>query len=144
MTVILNPYLTFETSAEAAFTWYQSVFGGELVLSRFRDMDPASPEEIADLVMHAHLTAPDGLVLMGADTPSDLGTMVSEQPVSISLSGTDAARLNRFWDLLSIGATIEAALEKAPWGDTFGMLVDQYGVRWMVNILAVGAAGKSK
>jgi PhnB protein len=25
-------------------------------------------------------------------------------------------------------------LEKAPWGDTFGMLVDKYGVSWMVNI----------
>lgn len=136
MTVILNPYLTFVSTAEAAFTRYQSVFGGDLVLSRFRDFDPASSWEIADLVMHAHLTAPDGLVLMGADTPSDLGTMVSEQPVSVSLSGDDAARLTQFWELLSVGATIEAPLEKAPWGDTFGMLVDEFGVRWLVNILA--------
>jgi len=27
-------------------------------------------------------------------------------------------------------------LEKAPWGDTFGMLTDQFGINWMVNITA--------
>jgi PhnB protein len=25
-------------------------------------------------------------------------------------------------------------LERAPWGDSFGMLVDRFGVPWMVNI----------
>jgi PhnB protein len=25
-------------------------------------------------------------------------------------------------------------LEKAPWGDSFGMLTDKFGVSWMVNI----------
>ena len=25
-------------------------------------------------------------------------------------------------------------LEKAPWGDTFGMLTDKFGVSWLVNI----------
>jgi PhnB protein len=25
-------------------------------------------------------------------------------------------------------------LEKAPWGDYFGMLVDKFGVNWLVNI----------
>jgi PhnB protein len=30
----------------------------------------------------------------------------------------------------------DQALEKAPWGDTFGMLTDKYGIEWMVNISA--------
>ena len=25
-------------------------------------------------------------------------------------------------------------LEKAPWGDSFGMLTDKFGVDWLVNI----------
>jgi PhnB protein len=25
-------------------------------------------------------------------------------------------------------------LEKAPWGDTFGMFVDKFGINWMVNV----------
>ena len=25
-------------------------------------------------------------------------------------------------------------LEKAMWGDTFGMLVDRFGINWVVNI----------
>jgi PhnB protein len=30
-------------------------------------------------------------------------------------------------------------LNKAPWGDTFGMLTDRFGITWLVNIS--GAAG---
>lgn len=25
-------------------------------------------------------------------------------------------------------------LEPAPWGDTFGMCVDRFGIQWMVNV----------
>ena len=38
------------------------------------------------------------------------------------------------WDLLSDGGTIAVPLETAPWGDSFGMCVDRFGVSWMINI----------
>ena len=33
-------------------------------------------------------------------------------------------------------------LEKAAWGDTFGMCVDKFGVSWMVNVTAQAAPQK--
>jgi PhnB protein len=53
---------------------------------------------------------------------------------SVSLSGEDEAELRGYWDKLSDGATITAELEQAPWGDTFGMCTDKFGVHWLVNI----------
>src|SRR5581483_1527359 len=69
-----TPYLAFAGDCRAAFTRYQEIFGGELVLLAMSDMPetPGSepvPAEKADLVAHAALTSGDQL-LMGADDPT--------------------------------------------------------------------------
>lgn len=52
----------------------------------------------------------------------------------MSLSGDDEAALRDYFDKLQDGGTVIMPLEKAPWDDTFGMLMDKFGVRWLVNI----------
>jgi PhnB protein len=131
----LNPYLSFRDDARQAVEFYRSVFGGELTIQTFGDGGMPSDPADRDKVMHAQLEAPNGFVLMAADTP----TGVEYRPgtnVSISLSGgaADERELRGHWVRLSQGATITAPLEKAPWGDTFGMLTDRFGTQWMVNI----------
>jgi PhnB protein len=54
--------------------------------------------------------------------------------ISISLSGDNEEELRGYWNKLSEGGTIGMPLEKAPWGDTFGMLTDKFGIGWMVNV----------
>ncbi len=129
----LNPYLSFRTEARQAMEFYQSVLGGQLdinVFSEFPDMlqDPSE----SDLVMHAQLTTPDGLVLMASDTPSSM-PYVTPQGFSVSLSGTSAETTRAVWDKLSDGATVTMPLDNAPWGGLFGMLVDRFGTSWMLN-----------
>jgi PhnB protein len=58
--------------------------------------------------------------------------------ISVSLSGDDEGKLRRWWDGLVAGGTVTVPLEQAPWGDTFGMLVDRFGITWMVNIAGPG------
>ena len=53
---------------------------------------------------------------------------------SMSLSGDNEAELHGYFQKLSAGGTVTMPLEKAPWGDTFGMLTDKFGVSWLVNI----------
>jgi PhnB protein len=132
MASLLNPYLSFSSEAREAMEFYKSVFGGELVVMTFGQGMPGTGPDEQDKVMHAQLNAPNGFVLMGSDTPAVMG---SPRPNgSISLSGDDEAGLNGYWSKLSAGAEVMQPLEKAPWGDSFGMLVDKYGVMWMVNI----------
>jgi PhnB protein len=53
---------------------------------------------------------------------------------SMSLSGDNETELQGYFEKLSDGGTVTMPLEKAPWGDTFGMLIDRFGVSWLVNI----------
>lgn len=133
MSVILNPYITFKDNARDAMTFYQAVFGGQLDVTTFADLPamPTDPEE-KDKLMHAMLTGDNGVVLMGADTPN--AQEYSPYSGSISLSGDDEATLTGYFEKLSDGGRVIEPLTKAPWGDTFGMCNDKFGVNWMVNI----------
>lgn len=135
MTVTLNPYLNFRDTAKDAMTFYQHVFGGELTLSTFGENNMGTDPADNDKIMHGQLVTEDGLTLMAADTPMSMDV----SPVtgfSVSLSGDDDERLREYWDKLTDGANIVEDLAKAPWGDSFGMLTDRFGVSWMVNIAA--------
>jgi PhnB protein len=70
---------------------------------------------------------------MASDVPSSMNLNAGNN-FSVSLSGDDEAELRGFWDKLSEGASVTTPLDRAPWGDSFGMLVDRYGVNWLVNI----------
>lgn len=125
----LDPYISFKDNARAAMEFYKTVFGGNLTMNTFQEFHAGD----SDLIMHAMLEAENGIRFMAADTPSEMEYSQGAN-ISMSLSGEDEAELRGFWRKLSDGATITMPLEKAPWGDTFGMLTDKFGINWMVNI----------
>lgn len=137
MVTRLNPYLSFRDTAREAMEFYRSVLGGKLEMNTFAEFGMEVPPAEADHIMHAMLETPGGLVLMGADTPSSMEHTPGGS-VSISLSGDDLGELEGYWNALSEGGTVTMPFMAAPWGDTFGMCVDRFGVEWMVN-----AAGSS-
>lgn len=137
MTTRLNPYLTFRDTARDAMDFYQSVFGGELTRSTFSEMHASEDPAEQDKIMHSMLTTDNGLTLMGADMPNSMEYTPSGY--SISLSGDDEAELRGYWDKLCDGGDVQEPLTQAPWGDTFGMCSDKFGVNWMVNIAGTGA-----
>jgi PhnB protein len=138
VTVLLNPYLNFRGQARAAIEFYQSVFGGELTISTFGDFQMSHDPAGADLVMHSQLTADNGFVLMVSDTPSDMD-LTPGTNFGVSLSGDDEELLRGYWNKLVDGGTASVPLEKAPWGDSFGMCTDKFGTSWLVNISGAAA-----
>ena len=128
----LNPYLHFKNQARDAMEFYKSVFGGELQLMSFKDSNMPVPAAEENNVMHSTLTAGD-MVFMASDTPSEWEYKPGTN-VGMSLSGDNESELRGYFQKLSEGANVAQPLEKAPWGDTFGLLYDKYGIEWMVNI----------
>jgi PhnB protein len=129
----LNPYLSFKDNAREAMEFYKTVFGGKLEMTTFKEGGVPGDGTDDDKIMHAQLEAENGIIFMGSDTPDSLkydpGTSMS-----MSLSGDNEAELRGYWDKLSAGGTVTMPIEKAPWGDTFGMFTDKFGIPWMVNI----------
>ena len=132
MAVRLNPYINFRDNAREAMEFYRSVLGGELDLNTFADFQASDDPDERDKIMHGQLEADAG-TLMGADTPAGMDFAVPSG-FAVSLSGDDEETLRGYWDGLSQGGTVTMPLERAEWGDHFGMLVDRFGITWMVNI----------
>lgn len=132
----LNPYISFNGNAKEAIAFYKTVFGGTVTMSTFKEggMPPSDPVD-ADKIMHAELIADNGMTLMLSDTPPGMPYNPGAN-ISISLSGDNEEELKGYWNKLSVGAQIAVPLDKAPWGDTFGMLTDTFGIGWLVNIAA--------
>jgi PhnB protein len=133
----LNPYISFKDNAREAMEFYRDVFGGTLNMSTFAEFQASENPAEADKIMHAQLDTPNGLTLMGADTPEQMEYDEGSR-ITVSLSGEDEAELRGYWDKLAQGGSVTMPLEQAPWGDSFGMCTDRYGVSWMVNIAGSG------
>jgi PhnB protein len=129
----LNPYLSFRDNAREAMEFYQTVFGGKLEMQTFKEYHASQDPSEDNKIMHAVLTADNGIVFMASDTPNSMEYRTGTN-MSMSLSGDNEAELRGYYEELSAGGTIGMPLEKAPWGDTFGMCTDKFGVSWLVNI----------
>jgi PhnB protein len=127
----LNPYISFPGTARQAGEFYHSVFGGDLAVSTFGEYGAQGPD--TDKIMHSQLETGSGFTLMLSDTPSDQQYTPGTN-ISVSLSGDSGDELRGYWDKLTDGGTVTVPLEKQAWGDEFGMVVDKFGVAWMVNI----------
>ncbi len=129
----MNPYLSFRDNAAEAMAFYQDVFGGTLESSTFGEMHASDDPSEAGKIMHSSLPTDKGFVLMASDTPNSMN-LDEGSSYSISLSGNDGNELRGYWDKLLDGGQMTLPLERAPWGDVFGMLTDRFGTSWMVSI----------
>lgn len=136
MTIKLNSYLSFNGNAKQAMEFYQSIFGGQIYADTFAKFaSEAMPvaEEDRDKIMHAFLKGDNDIELMASDTPKGIPFQSGAQ-VSLALNGDDETVLRSYWDKLSQDGTITMPLDIAPWGDTFGMVTDKFGINWMIAI----------
>jgi PhnB protein len=129
-----RPYLAFAGNAREAFTRYQEIFGGELVLLTMADTPPdagPAPEGVnPDAIMHAALTIGDDL-LMGADDMSGSFDGTSDG-ICVNCAVGDDAEAKRVFDALCDGGQVQQPLDTTFFASAFGMCTDRFGIPWMV------------
>jgi PhnB protein len=132
------PYLNFDGRCAEAFRFYAEVLGGTLDLMSHGDSPVAAeiPDAWHDRIMHAHLVAGDA-VLMGSDFPPE--HTVPVQGMHVSLHVDDAEQAHRVFQALAGGGEVTMPLAKTFWAEKFGMLIDRFGIRWMVNFAGAAA-----
>ena len=133
----VNTYLNFQGQAEEAFACYAKVFGTEVTaLTRFSDM-PGSAELPAgerNLIMHAELPILGGHVLMATDMLRSMGqeTRIGNN-TTLCLDVDTRERADSLYGALSEGGSEASPMADMPWGSYWGVVLDRYGIRWMVN-----------
>ena len=131
-----RPYLAFAGNCREAFTRYQEIFGGELVLLSTADAPPEAgpppPGTGPDLIMHAALTSPAAL-LMGADAPAG-GFDGTVKGMCVNCALDDAGEAKRVFDALAEKGEVQMPLGQTFFSPAFGMCVDRFGTPWMVMV----------
>ncbi len=130
--ISLEPYLFFSGNARQAMEFYKGIFGGELSLQTRGEVDPSAPEDMKDKIMHARLEGE--MTFMASDNMD--GSSLGAGKIALSLSGGDEPKLRQLFDTLSTNGEVNYPLKTEFWGDTFGVLTDQFGIDWMINIEA--------
>jgi PhnB protein len=104
-------------------------------LTTFKEYHASQTPDEDDQIMHAELNAGEPLLFYASDTPAR-NEFRPGTNISMSLTGENDAELKAYFQKLSAGGKVTMPLEKAVWGDTFGMCTDKFGINWMVSIPA--------
>jgi PhnB protein len=134
----VSTYLNFQGQTEEAFAHYAKTFGTEVTtLTRFSDM-PAGPGELPaeerNLVMHAEIPIAGGHVLMATDMLRSMGQQTrigNNTTLNLEVDSRDEA--DRLYGALSEGGSEGSPMADMPWGAYWGVILDRYGIRWMIN-----------
>src|SRR6266567_1781529 len=132
-TMQLNPHLSFNGQCQEAFKFYQQCLGGNIQTMMTHGDSPMADQvasEWRDKILHATLTVGE-TTLMGADVPPD--SYKKPGGFSITIQINDPADAERIFGALSEGGTVTMPLQETFWAARFGMLVDRFGIPWMVN-----------
>ena len=138
----VSTYLNFMGNTEEAFTFYKSVFGTEFLGEIQRmgdvpsnpDMPPLSEAE-QHMVMHIELPILGGHIIMGTDMIESMGHHLRiGNNTTLMLEPDDRAEADRLFNLLSEGGTESAGMMEMFWGAYWGVCLDRFGIRWMINV----------
>jgi len=132
----LDTYLTFKGNCAEAFAFYAKVFGVEPVINQtFAEMPDDFPVEEADKPRVMHVSLPVGeSMLMGSDAPSSADDeIVMGTNFSVSIQLDDRARSEALFAALAEGGEVKMPQQDMFWNAYFGIVVDRFGIRWMIN-----------
>ncbi|MEU1628431.1 VOC family protein [Streptomyces sp. NPDC020096] len=136
MSVNAATHLNFRGDARAALTFYQSVFGGDVVVVTYKDAGNVQDPSEADQVEWGQVAASSGFCVMAYDVPSRMPWDRGENAFFVSLRGEAAEEVTAYWEKLSDGATVLQPLGPAQWAPLYGMLKDRFGVTWVVDVVS--------
>lgn len=129
----MNPYLSFNGDCEAAFTFYEQHLDarrGSIFRYGGSPMAGDVPADWSDKVMHGSITV-CGQELMGGDVAPD--RYEAPKGFSLSLQIDRTSEAERVFQALAEGGTVVVPLEQTFWAARFGMIVDRFGIPWLIN-----------
>lgn len=133
----LNPYLFFNGNCEAAFKFYEQCLGGKIVTMMTYENAPTPQQKPSELpanwdgkIMHVCLAIGD-FRLTGSDCPPHL--FEGTKGFSVQISIDDPAKAERIFHALAENGTVKMPYGPTFWSLRFGMLVDKFGIPWMIG-----------
>ena len=138
---IVQPYLFFNGCCEEAVEFYRKALGAEVeMMMRHKDSPEPPPPGVVppgyeNKIMHTSFRI--GQTTVMASDGCEAG-QPSFQGFSLSLTVPTESEADRAFAALAEGGQVRMSLTKTFWSPKFGMLVDRFGIGWMINVLPAG------
>lgn len=131
----LQPYVFFNGNCAEAMRAYEKILGGELSLMTVGESPDAQQfgPEAAQRILHGSLDFGDDALLLASDW-MDSSPYKGVHGTALSLTYETKAEAARVFNALAEGGQVTMPLEKTFWSEAFGMLVDRFGVSWMIGL----------
>lgn len=137
--MLVQSYLFFNGRCEEAIAFYQKALGAQVTMKmRFKE----NPEPMAEGCGPGGGPAPDGDNIMHASFKiGETEVMASDgmesgrpefRGFSLSLTAASDAEAQRLFKALADGGKVEMPMDRSFFASSFGMVVDRFGVSWMV------------
>ena len=129
----LHLYLTFNGDCEEALKFYEQCLGAKIEAMRTHAGTPAGehvPAEWRDKILHASVVVGDQ-VLLASDAPP--GSYEKPKGFFVHLQLKNPEEAERIFKELATDGTIQMPMQKTFFALSFGMLVDRFGIPWMVH-----------
>jgi PhnB protein len=129
----ISAYLLFHGQCEEAFKFYEKALGGKIVGMMTHGESPMAQQVASEWrgkIIHVRLLVGDQ-ALMGSDVPPE--QYEAPQGFSVSLGVKDPAEADRVFNALAQNGKVTLPIQKTFWSVRFGMVVDRFGIPWMIN-----------
>lgn len=133
---IVQPYVFFDGKCEEAIEFYKRALGAELVmLMRYKESPEPPPPGCgpsdANKIMHAQFRIGETTILASDGRASGNPKF---EGFALAFSAPTEAEVNKAFKALAEGGKVEMRLAKTFFSAAFGMVVDRFGVFWMVLV----------
>ena len=128
----VEPYLMFEGRTEEALQFYQQKLGAkvEAIIRYKENPEPKyNPPNSAEKVMHSLFHIGDAAI-MASD--GNCTGKPGFQGFALTLNAANVAEAKQRFDALAEGGKVQMPLSESFFAKSFGMVVDRFGVHWMV------------
>ena len=126
----INPYLNFNDNCREAMNFYKDCIGGELTLITVGESPMAGhmPAEMKDAILHSSLLIGDYMI-MGSDMRRK--QLTDGDTVTICVNCESEDDMNKYYENLSAGGTINEPISEMPGGAKIANITDKFSKRWM-------------
>ena len=134
---VIQPYLFFNGHCEQALEFYRKALGAEVqFMMRYKESpEPPKPGMVPpgfeNKIMHCSFRIGQ-TTLMASDGCS--AEKAHFQGFFLSLSVPSEAEADRAFAALADGGQVRMPLAKTFWSPRFGMVVDRFGIGWMISV----------
>ena len=138
MSVISTLHVNFRGNAKEALEFYHSIFGGDIILAPYGDVEAGQSAAQAEQIAWGQVQAPNGFHIMAYDVQDSLPYAAGENAFYVSLRSTETDEIEKLGNALveSDGVKIHVPFGPSVFSPLYGKLTDRFGVTWIIDVVA--------